>query len=112
MNARQRGAHVGLDQQQNQLGHEHLEEQNEEAELELRNKVGALKSLTIDIGSTIREHNKYLKEVDDEFDSTFGQLLHNITRVVKLAKSGSRWHFFYLFLFCLFVFLVLWWLIK
>ena len=36
MNARQRGAHVGLDQQQNQLGHEHLEEQNEEAELELR----------------------------------------------------------------------------
>ena len=33
MNARQRGAHVGFDQVHQ--GHEHLEEQNEEAESEL-----------------------------------------------------------------------------
>ena len=40
MNARQRGAHVGFEQ----LGHEHLEDQNEEDEKELQSKVSALKS--------------------------------------------------------------------
>lgn len=107
MNARQRGAHVGYEQ----LGHEHLEESNDAAESELRSKVTALKSLSIDIGTEIRDQNKHWQEIDNEFDSTFGQLLHNIQRVVKLAKSGSRYHLLYLFLFCLFVFFVIWWLI-
>ena len=106
MNARQRGAHVGFDQ--NSVGHEHLEENNELAENELRTKVSALKSLSIDIGTEIREQNKDWNEIDDKFDSTLSQLFHNIDRVVKLAKSGSRWHMFYLFCFCLFVFFVLW----
>ena len=108
MNARQRGAHVGFEQ----LGHEHLEEQNEEDEKELQSKVSALKSLTNEIGGEIRDLNKHWNEIDDHFDSTAGQLLHNIQRVVKLAKSGSRYHLFYLFLFILFVVFVLWWLIK
>lgn len=107
MNARQRGAHVGYEQ----LGHEHLEESNDAAESELRSKVTALKSLSIDIGTEIRDQNKHWQEIDNEFDSTFGQLLHNIQRVVKLAKSGSRYHLLYLFLFSLFVFFVIWWLI-
>ena len=107
MNARQRGAHVGYEQ----VGHEHLEEENENAETELRSKVSALKSLSIDIGTEIREQNVDWNRLDDEFDSTFGQLLNNIQRVVKLAKSGSRYHLFYLFLFCLFVFFIIWWLI-
>lgn len=107
MNARQRGAHVGYEQ----LGHEHLEESNDAAESELRTKVSALKSLSIDIGTEIRDQNKQWNEIDNEFDSTFGQLLNNIDRVVKLAKSGSRYHLLYLFLFCLFVFFVIWCLI-
>jgi len=45
MYARQRGAHaVGADPYLNQ-GHEHLEEDNDKAESELRSKVTALKSL-------------------------------------------------------------------
>lgn len=109
MYARQRGAHVadpGLGSQN--LGHEHLEDENSQAEDELKSKVSELKFLSINIGNEVREHNKLLKEVDDEFDSTFGQLQHNIQRVLKLAKSGSKYHMFYLFLFCLFVFFVIW----
>jgi len=68
--------------------------------------------LSIDIGAEIRDQNKQWNEIDDQFESTFGQLLNNIQRVVKLAKSGSRYHLFYLFLFILFVVFVLWWLIK
>ena len=108
MYARQRGAHAAAGFEQQNIGHEHLEEDNEAAETELRSKVNALKSLSIDIGTEVREQNRLLKDVDDEFDSTFGQLQHNIQRVLKLVKSGNRYHMLYLFLFCLFVFFVLW----
>ena len=111
MYARQRGAHQAAGYEQQNLGHEHLEEENEAAESELRSKVSALKSLSIDIGTEVREQNRLLKDVDDEFDSTLGQLQHNIGRVLKLVKSGNRYYLFYLFLFCLFVFFVLWWII-
>ena len=108
MNARNRGAHIAPPQ----YGHEHLEEQNEEDEKALHADVLKLKSLSIDIGAEIRDQNKGWNEIDDQFESTSGQLLHNIQRVVKLAKSGSRYHLFYLFLFILFVVFVLWWQIK
>jgi len=109
MNARQRGAHVAPLQQ---VGHEHLEEQNDEEEKHLSKSVSALKSLSIDIGTEIRDQNKDWNAIDDQFEGTFGQLLHNIARVTKLAKAGSRYYLFYLFLFILFVVFILWWLIK
>lgn len=89
----------------------------------------SLKSLTIDIGHEVREHNKILRDVDDGFDSTSGFLQKNINNVLKLARSGSRfgfiptfipfsnvlmmpsnsrYHLFYLFLFAIFVFVVIW----
>lgn len=89
-------------------GHESLEEDNSHVEGELKSKIGALKSLTIDIGHEVREQNKLLKDVDDGFDSTAGALTKSIGKILQLARSGSRYHLFYLFLFCLFVFAVLW----
>lgn len=89
-------------------GHEHVEEENSKAEDELKGKIGALKSLSIDIGAEVREHNRLLKDVDDGFDSTLANLTNSIGKVLRLAKSGSRYHMFYVFLFCLFVFFVLW----
>ncbi len=91
-------------------GHESLEEQNNVREEELRGKIGALKSLTIDIGAEVREHNRLLRDVDDGFDSAGGLLRQSMDKVLSLAKGGSRHHLLYLFLFCLFVFLVLWWI--
>lgn len=89
-------------------GHEHLEEQNNEAEGELRDKVGLLKSLAIDIGAEVKEHNKLLNEADDAFDSVGGLLGKTIGNVGKLLKSGSRHHMLYLFFFVIFVFFILW----
>ncbi len=71
-------------------GNEHLEEQNSHREDELRGKIGALKSLTIDIGHEVKEHNRILRDVDDQFDSVGGLLRHSMNRVLGLAKSGSR----------------------
>ena len=104
---KKRGAHVGFEQ----LGHEHLEDENEQAQDQLRRQVDALKTISIDIGTEIRDQNKGWERLDNDFDSTFGSLLRNIERVAKLVKSGSRYHLFYLFLFCLFIFFVLWWMI-
>lgn len=89
-------------------GNEQLEEQNSAAEGELRDKVGLLKSLAIDIGTEVKEHNKLLNEADDTFDSVGGLLGATIGNVKKLAKSGYRYYILYLFLFTLFVFFVLW----
>jgi len=89
-------------------GHEYLEEQNNAAESELHDKVGLLKSLAIDIGTEVKEHNTLLNEADDAFDSVGGLLGATIGKVRLLAKSGSRYYLLYLFVFCLFVFLVLW----
>ena len=89
-------------------GHEQIEEQNNEAEGELRDKVGLLKSLAIDIGTEVKEHNKLLNEADDAFDSVGGLLGKTIGNVGKLLKSGSRYYMLYLFFFVIFVFFVLW----
>jgi blocked-early-in-transport protein 1 len=74
----------------------------------MREKIGAFKSLAIDIGEEVREHNRLLKDTDDRFDNTQGMLNNAMGMVNKLAKSGNRYHMLYLFLFCLFVFVVLW----
>lgn len=89
-------------------GHEQLEDQNTAAEGELRDKVGLLKSLAIDIGAEVKEHNKLLNEADDTFDNVGGLLGATIGNVRKLAKSGYRYYILYLFLFIIFVFFVLW----
>ena len=72
-------------------GHEQLEEDNALREDELKGKIGALKSLTIDIGGEIREHNRILAETDGQFDSVYATLGHSVQRVLGLAKSGSRY---------------------
>ena len=48
--------------------HEFIEDQNTVAENELREKVGLLKSLSIDIGDEVKGHNRLLRETDDTFD--------------------------------------------
>lgn len=92
------------------LGHESVEEQNSLREDELKGKIGALKSLTIDIGNEVREHNRLLRDVDDGFDSASGLLTKSMGKIGDLLKSGNKHHLVYLFAFCLFVFLVLWWI--
>lgn len=90
-------------------GHEYLEEQNTAQESELRDKVGLLKSLTIQIGDEVKEHNKLLKDTDDTFDSVGSLLSNTIGKVKQLAKSGYKYYFLYLFLFVIFVVIVIWW---
>ncbi|EDW76745.1 BET1 homolog [Drosophila tropicalis] len=85
-----------------------LEAENERAAEELTQKIGALKSLTIDIGNEVRYQDKLLRGIDDDMDRTGGFLSNTMTRVVRLAKQGGgARQMCYMFLFVLFVFLLL-----
>ena len=99
-------------QQPGLFGNESLEEQNDELEGELKGKISALKSLSIDIGVEVNEQNKMLKGMDDHFDSTHSLFSSTIGKVVKMAKAHHNYYIYYLLGFCLFVFLVLWIFIK
>lgn len=94
------------------MGHESIEETNQEMEGELKGKINALKSLSINIGVEVREQNRLLNEMDDGFDSTASMFSNTIGKLVKLAKNRPHFYIYYLLIFCFFVFLVLWLYIR
>uniref|UniRef100_A0A1B0B6X1 BET1 homolog n=1 Tax=Glossina palpalis gambiensis TaxID=67801 RepID=A0A1B0B6X1_9MUSC len=69
-----------------------LEEENERSAEELKQKIGALKSLTIDIGHEVRYQDKLLRGIDDDMDRTHGFLSNTMGRVVRLGKNTSSRH--------------------
>ena len=105
-------ANRGYNHPQGFMGNETLEERNEELEGELKGKISALKSLSIDIGVEVNEQNKLLKNMDDHFDSTHSMFSNTIGKVLKMAKAHHNYLIHFLLAFCMFVFLVLWFYIR
>ncbi|XP_072015177.1 BET1 homolog [Amphiura filiformis] len=89
-----------------------LEEENEHLAAGLSSKVQALKSLTIDIGEEVRTQNKELNRMDDDFDASGGLLASTMSRVQRMARSGSHRYICYLMLFAMFVFFVIYLIMK
>jgi blocked-early-in-transport protein 1 len=88
---------------------------NEDEDLEdrLANKASQLKQITISLGHELRESNKILNGLDDDMDKTRGFLGMTIGRVVRIGRSGGTCRiYFTLILFCLFVFFVLYLIVK
>ncbi|KAF7494803.1 DNA polymerase delta catalytic subunit [Sarcoptes scabiei] len=56
----------------------------------LRNQVSQLKSLTLDIGDEIKEHNRFIKDLDNDFDSTWNNLTKSMSRLKMIAMSGNN----------------------
>lgn len=89
-----------------------IEEENEKMTSELQDKIGVLKSLTIDIGNEIKYQDKMLKDVDDDLDRTSGFLGTTMSKVVRLARGSHNYYILYLFLFSIFVFFILYLVLK
>lgn len=89
-----------------------LEDENQRLAEELQQKVGALKSLTIDIGHEVRYQDKLLRGIDDDMDRTGGFLSTTMNRVIRLGKGGHQKYMLYIFLFALFIFLLLYFVLK
>ncbi|XP_034939441.1 BET1 homolog isoform X2 [Chelonus insularis] len=89
-----------------------LEEENERLEEDLKDKIHALKTLSIDIGTEVKYQDKILRDMDDDFERTSGSLTNSVARVIRMAKAGHNYYIIYLFLFSIFVFFVLWVVLK
>ncbi|CAG2182263.1 unnamed protein product [Oppiella nova] len=95
-----------------QSGWDEMETENNQMIDGLRNKVGALKSLTLDMGEEIKDQNLFLKDMDNTFDSSWGLLSSSVNRVKRIATSGQNRHILYLFLFAFFVFFIIYVIMK
>ncbi|KAL0107962.1 hypothetical protein PUN28_014903 [Cardiocondyla obscurior] len=92
--------------------HNVVEDENERMTEELKDKIHALKSLSIDIGHEVKYQDKMLKDMDDDFERTSGSLFGSVARVLRLSKAGHNYYILYLFLFSIAVFFVLWIVLK
>ncbi|XP_026478094.1 BET1 homolog [Ctenocephalides felis] len=98
--------------QSTSAGFDHMEEENERMTGELKDKIGILKSLSIDIGNEVKYQDKFLKGFDDDMDNTGGFLGNTMRKVKMLGKGGHNYYMVYMFLFAMFVFFVLYLTIK
>ncbi|XP_066483989.1 BET1 homolog [Tiliqua scincoides] len=93
-------------------GYSVYEEENERLTESLRSKVTAIKSLSIEIGTEVKQQNKMLAEMDNDFDSTGGFLGATMGRLKTLSRGSQTKLLCYMMLFSLFVFFVIYWIIK
>ncbi|KZC06152.1 PREDICTED: BET1 homolog [Dufourea novaeangliae] len=85
-----------------------LEDENERMTEHLKDKIHALKSLSIDIGNEVQYQDKMLRGMDEDFERTGGSLTASVARVFRLSKGSHHYYILYLFLFSIVVFFVLW----
>lgn len=93
-------------------GYSACEEENERLTESLRHKVTAIKSLSIEIGHEVKTQNKLLAEMDSQFDSTTGFLGRTMEKLKILSRGSQTKLMCYMMLFSLFVFFVIYWIIK
>ena len=80
---------------------------------ELRDKVASLKSLTIEIGNEVREHNKLLDSLGERFDFSKSALGASLQRLGLISKKGYKHsNLCFLLMFCVFVFAVMWFMVR
>ena len=85
---------------------------DEDLENTLASKTSKLKQVTIQLGDEIRNSNKFLKGLDEDFEKTSGFLASTMNHLGKLSKYANCKLYCYLILFAMFVFFVLYLLIK
>lgn len=88
-----------------------VEETNEQLTSELKDKIHALKSLSIDIGQEVKYQDKVLGDLDEDFDRTGGYLGNTMNRVIRMARASHN-YIWYLFVFSIVVFFILYFVIK
>lgn len=93
-------------------GYSACEEENERLTESLRSKVTAIKSLSIEIGHEVKTQNKLLSEMDSQFDSTTGFLGKTMGKLKILSRGSQTKLLCYMMLFSLFVFFIIYWIIK
>ena len=102
-----RGSKVPRYTQDPVMGHESLEDKNEQMESDLKDNISKVKTIAINIQQELKDQKPLFDDMDNRLSSTSLMITNTIGKVGKLLKSGSNYHIHYLVLFCLLVFLVL-----
>lgn len=89
-----------------------VEEENDRMTTELKDKIHVLKSLSIDIGNEVKYQDRLLRDVDDDLERTGGFLGNTMNRVLRLSRGSHNYYICYLFAFSVFVFFVLYLVLK
>ncbi|XP_054574457.1 BET1 homolog [Eptesicus fuscus] len=92
-------------------GYSAREEENKHTE-RMRRQVKVIRDLTIEIGEEVKTQNKLLAEMDSQFDSTTGFLGRTMEKLKILSRGSQTKLMCYMVLFSLFVFFVIYWIIK
>lgn len=89
-----------------------LEAENERLAEELKGKIGALKTLTIDIGNEVRYQDKMLNGMDDDMARTGNLLKNTMNRVIRMGKGGHKSHMCYMVAFVFVVLFLLYLVVR
>ncbi|XP_023013981.1 blocked early in transport 1 [Leptinotarsa decemlineata] len=89
-----------------------IEDENNRMTQELQEKIGVLKSLSIDIGNEVKYQDRLLGDVDDDMDRTSGFLGTTMKKVLRLSRGSHNYYILYMFLFSIIVFFILYLVIK
>ena len=94
------------------MGHESLEDKNERMESDMKNNISQMRTYAINISKELNDQRTLFNGLDNRLNSTSSIIRNTMGKVGKLLKSDSNNHIHYLVLFCLFVFLLLWFYIR
>nr|ABI52774.1 golgi vesicular membrane trafficking protein p18 [Argas monolakensis] len=89
-----------------------VEEENTRLIDGLKTKISSLKTISIDIGQEVKYQNRMLREMHDDFDSGEGILKSTMGRLMRMSRAGHNRYILYLVVFSLFVFLIIYVLMK
>lgn len=76
------------------------------------NKICCFSQLSLNIGEEIRHHNKILRDMDSDFESSSSVLNRAMKRVKIISRAGYSKHFLYLILFAFVVFVLIYVMYK
>lgn len=89
-----------------------VEDENDRLADDLKDKIGKLKSLSIDIGNEVKYQDKLLRDVDNDMERTGGILGNTMSKVLRLSRGSHNYFILYIFLFSMFVFFILYLVLK
>ncbi|KAK8804546.1 hypothetical protein WA588_004756, partial [Blastocystis sp. NMH] len=85
-----------------------LERENDERVALLNERVSSLRSLAVDIGTEVRNQNKYLDEMERSMGGLSGDFKRTMSRIGKAMTSSGSSGICLLVVFIVIVFVVLW----
>eukprot|EP00035_Acanthoeca_spectabilis_P022106 m.442037 g.442037 ORF g.442037 m.442037 type:complete len:112 (+) comp18741_c0_seq1:157-492(+) len=95
-----------------EMTEEFMEQENNAMHQQLLAQTRAMKEIAIDIGDEVKVHNSLLEGLQADIDSAQGLLGGTVNRLSKVTGLKSNSVLCYLVGFCVFVFILMWYMIS